>query len=49
MKNKIEVIQEYCFKNGIYFKALNTPARFYNDKKQTEWSNFFRNDLELPK
>jgi G:T/U-mismatch repair DNA glycosylase len=43
MKNQIEIIQDYCFKNGIYFKALLTPARFYNESKQTEWTNFLTN------
>ena len=44
MEKKIEIIQEYCFKNGIYFKALTTPARFYNEKKQIEWTKFLTSD-----
>lgn len=43
MNYQIEIIQEYCFKNGIYFKALTTPARFYNEKKQIEWTKFLTN------
>ena len=43
MKIQIETIQDYCFKNRIYFKALSTPARFYNETKQTEWTNFLIN------
>ncbi len=38
IKNQIETIQNYCSKNGISFKTLTTPARFYNKKKQTEWT-----------
>ena len=44
MEKQIEIIQEYCFKNGIYFKALTTPARFYNEKKQIEWTKFITSD-----
>ncbi len=44
MKNQIEIIQEYCFKNGIYFKPLTTPARFYNEEKQIEWTKFLTSD-----
>ncbi len=44
MKIQIETIQDYCFKNGIYFKALTTPARFYNEKKQIEWTKFLTSD-----
>ncbi len=44
MENQIEIIKEYCFKNRIYFKALTTPARFYNEKKQIEWTKFLASD-----
>ena len=43
MKKRIEAIQEHCQKKGIYFKALTTPARFYRQDKQDEWSDFFHN------
>ncbi|MFY0626168.1 MAG: hypothetical protein JXR07_07735 [Reichenbachiella sp.] len=44
MKKKIEVIQQHCEKIGISFKAMTTPARFYREDKQTEWTNFLLND-----
>lgn len=44
METQIEKIQEYCFKNRIYFKALTTPSRFYSEKKQIEWTNFLTSD-----
>ena len=40
MKQQIETIQDLCFKNGIFFKALTTPSRFYSEKKQMEWTKF---------
>lgn len=40
IKNKVIEIQEYCQNEGIYFQALSTPARFYNEDKQNEWTNF---------
>jgi G:T/U-mismatch repair DNA glycosylase len=43
MNYQIEIVQEYCFKNGIYFKTLTTPARFYSEKKQIEWTKFLTN------
>jgi G:T/U-mismatch repair DNA glycosylase len=44
MKAKIEVIKTHCEKKGIPFQLLTTPARFYGQAKQTEWTNFFNND-----
>jgi len=41
MKERIELIRSYCESWGIAFSYLTTPARFYNDQKQTEWSTFF--------
>jgi hypothetical protein len=44
MKTKIEEIKSYCEKKKIPFQFLSTPARFWNEAKQTEWTNFFGND-----
>ena len=44
MKKQIEAIQAHCEKNRIYFKALTTPARFYNMEKQIEWTDFLLHD-----
>lgn len=44
MKKQISEIQNHCDKKGIFFQALITPARFYSEKKQTEWNNFLLND-----
>jgi G:T/U-mismatch repair DNA glycosylase len=44
MKAKIEEIKSHCEKNKIPFQLLMTPARFYGQAKQTEWTNFFNND-----
>jgi G:T/U-mismatch repair DNA glycosylase len=43
MRGRIVVIQEHCSKKGVFFKALTTPARFYSQDKQKEWSDFFQN------
>ena len=43
MKVKILQIEAYCNANGIQFKCLQTPARFYNADKQQAWSNFLLN------
>jgi len=40
MKKQVAEIQAYCEKRGVLFKALTTPARFYNTDKQTEWTSF---------
>lgn len=42
IKKQIETIQEFCYKNGIFFKELVTPSRFYNEEKQIEWTNFIK-------
>lgn len=44
IRKHIEEIQQHCESKGIKFKALPTPARFYNSDKQQVWSDFFRND-----
>jgi G:T/U-mismatch repair DNA glycosylase len=41
MKIKIEAIREYCETKIINFQYLTTPARFYREDKQHEWTNFF--------
>ncbi len=41
IKNEIYKIIEYCEQNGIKFRFLPTPARFYNEKKLDEWRNAF--------
>lgn len=41
MKERIESIRSYCETWGIGFSYLTTPARFYNNEKQTEWTTFF--------
>jgi|SRR5687768_11466583 len=40
MKKQLEAIQQRCNNKQILFKALTTPARFYNEDKQTEWTSF---------
>ncbi|MEP7376536.1 MAG: hypothetical protein ABI675_24270 [Chitinophagaceae bacterium] len=44
MKVKIIEIKSYCEQRKIPFQSLATPARFYRQDKQIEWSNFFNND-----
>jgi len=44
MKIKIGEIEEHCRNKGIYFKSITTPARFYREDKQTEWTNFLLDD-----
>jgi G:T/U-mismatch repair DNA glycosylase len=41
MKKKIEEVKDYCDNNGIPFEYLTTPARFYREDKQQEWTTFF--------
>jgi G:T/U-mismatch repair DNA glycosylase len=43
MKKQLSEIQNHCNKKGIAFQALTTPARFYREDKQSEWSNFLLN------
>lgn len=44
MKIRLDAIQTHCESKSIPFKALTTPARFYRDDKQNEWTNFLMND-----
>jgi len=44
IKLHIENIRQHCEKKEILFKTLISPARFYRDNKQTEWTNFLLND-----
>lgn len=44
MKTKVDEIKDYCEKRKIPFHFLTTPARFYRQDKQAEWSNFFKDD-----
>jgi G:T/U-mismatch repair DNA glycosylase len=44
IKSHIENIRQHCEKKKILFKTLISPARFYNDNKQTEWTNFLLYD-----
>ena len=44
MKKQLDAIQKHCVNKGISFITLTTPARFYRDDKQTEWTNFLLND-----
>lgn len=44
MKKRVDALQEYCYKNDILFKAITTPARYYREDKQAEWTNFLQND-----
>jgi G:T/U-mismatch repair DNA glycosylase len=46
MKKQIEVIKEHCKKKNIHFQEMITPARFYNEGKQIEWTNFILNGFE---
>ena len=40
MKIKIDGVQKFCLENKIAFQFLVTPARFYRNDKQTDWTNF---------
>lgn len=44
MKTRLEAIQGHCNMKAIPFKALTTPARFYREDKQQEWTNFLTDD-----
>jgi G:T/U-mismatch repair DNA glycosylase len=37
MRTQVRMIASYCFKKGIRFCKLETPARFYNPEKQQQW------------
>lgn len=43
MKKQLEAIRQHCDSKQIPFKAMTTPARFYSENKQTEWTNFLLN------
>lgn len=40
MKIRIDEIQKFCEQNKIAFQYLTTPARFYREDKQVEWTSF---------
>ena len=40
MKMNLDSIQQHCDNKKITFKTLTTPARFYREDKQTEWTKF---------
>lgn len=44
MKSRIDEIKDYCEEIRLSFQFLTTPARFYGQAKQTEWTNFFNSD-----
>jgi G:T/U-mismatch repair DNA glycosylase len=44
MKKKIDEIRSHCEMKKIRFQLLETPARYYSQAKQTEWTNFFNDD-----
>jgi len=44
IRKKVEAIKELCIKSEILFKPLISPARYYNQNKQSEWTNFLLND-----
>lgn len=44
MKAKIDKIKSYCETKNIPFQFLTTPARFYGQAKQAEWTNFFNDN-----
>jgi len=41
MKMKIDKIKKHCDESKIDFQFLTTPARFYREDKQEEWTKFF--------
>lgn len=41
IRDEIYKIKEFCNKNGIKFRFLPTPSRFYNEKKLQEWKSVF--------
>jgi G:T/U-mismatch repair DNA glycosylase len=44
MKARIDEIESYCEQRKIPLQLLTTPARFYRQDKQTEWTKFFNYD-----
>lgn len=43
MRERIDMIMEFCQKQNITFYLMTTPARFYSDDKQKEWISFLIN------
>lgn len=43
VKARIENIKKLCIKKNIAFKALETPSRFYSEKKLNNWKEFINN------
>lgn len=41
IKTEIYTIKEFCDQNGVKFRFLPTPARFFNEKKIKEWKKCF--------
>jgi len=44
MRKQIKIIKDYCNEHNIKFDVLPTPARFYNKKKQENWTDILTND-----
>jgi G:T/U-mismatch repair DNA glycosylase len=44
MKKQVETIQGYCTTRRIPFRCIVTPARYYNQDKQAEWTNFLHDN-----
>jgi G:T/U-mismatch repair DNA glycosylase len=42
IQQKIGEVIQHADRKGIIFRFLTTPARFYNQQKQEEWSHFFK-------
>lgn len=41
IRDEIYKIKEFCEQNGIKFRFLPTPSRFYSQKKLEEWKSAF--------
>ncbi len=41
IRDEIYKIKEFCEQNGIKFRFLPTPSRFYSEKKLEEWKSAF--------
>lgn len=41
IRDEIYKIKEFCDRNGIKFRFLPTPSRFYSQKKLEEWRRVF--------
>ena len=44
IRERIDEVHVYCEKNGLLFRALATPSRYYSKDKQAEWTNFLLDD-----